>query len=129
MGYKIKAFQSNHEGALIDWLQEHTSEAAGAIINPGALTHYSYALHDCLVDTKLPIVEAHLSDIKNREEWRKKSVLAPACLAQIGGQKEQSYLEALKVLDQAIKKQSTQYPVGLPTGRGDFNPVGDFTKS
>lgn len=97
-GYDVLAVQSNHEGALIDWIQRHASAARGIIINPGALTHYSYALHDALVDTGLPCVEVHLSDISAREEWRQHSVIAPACIAQIFGKKEQGYSEALNVL-------------------------------
>src|SRR3989338_9410562 len=67
LGYDIKTFQSNHEGALIDFLQKEAPKASGIIINPGALTHYSYALHDALVDSRLPCVEVHLSDIGSRE--------------------------------------------------------------
>ena len=97
-GHEIKAFQSNHEGALIDFLQKESEGAAGIIINPGALTHYSYALHDALIDTGLPAVEVHLSDISSREEWRRKSVTAPACIEQISGKKEAGYIEALHLL-------------------------------
>jgi len=102
-GLKIKSFQSNHEGALIDFIQKQTPTAMGIIINPGALTHYSYALHDALLDTHLPCVEVHLSDISNREPWRKISVTSPACLAVISGKKEQGYLEALDLLCKKIK--------------------------
>ncbi len=97
-GYKIRTFQSNHEGALIDWIQENVKDASGIIINPGALTHYSYAIHDALIDTRLPCVEVHLSDIHNRETWRADSVIAPACIAQISGKKEKGYIEAVEVL-------------------------------
>ena len=97
-GLKMKKFQSNHEGALIDWIQKNTAGAGGIIINPGALTHYSYALHDALLDTQLPCIEVHLSDVKNREPWRKISVTAPACIAVISGKKEQGYLEAISIL-------------------------------
>ena len=97
-GHEIKAFQSNLEGALIDFLQKESEGAAGIIINPGALTHYSYALHDALIDTGLPAVEVHLSDISSREEWRRKSVTAPACIEQISGKKEAGYIEALHLL-------------------------------
>lgn len=97
-GLKIKSFQSNHEGALIDFIQRQTTTAMGIIINPGALTHYSYALHDALLDTHLPCVEVHLSDISNREPWRQISVTAPVCLAVISGKREQGYLEALDKL-------------------------------
>lgn len=94
----VTSFQSNHEGAIIDFLQKERGGAAGIIINPGAFTHYSYALHDALVDTKLPCVEVHLSDISKREEWRRHSVTAPACIAQVSGKKEQGYVEALEIL-------------------------------
>ncbi|QQG37853.1 MAG: 3-dehydroquinate dehydratase [Candidatus Kaiserbacteria bacterium] len=97
-GHTVKAFQSNHEGALIDWLQKESEGARGIIVNPGALTHYSYALHDALLDTKLPAVEVHLSDIISRESWRTVSVTAPACIAQISGKKEHGYIEALETL-------------------------------
>lgn len=97
-GFAVKAMQSNHEGAIIDFLQKESGDACGIIINPGALTHVSYALHDALLDTELPAVEVHLSDIKSREEWRQRSVTAPACIGVISGKKEKGYLEALKLL-------------------------------
>lgn len=96
-GYTLQCFQSNHEGALIDFIQEH-EEAKGILINPGALTHSSYALHDALQDSGLPCVEVHLSDIKNREPWRAISVTAPACLKQFYGKQIDSYTEALAFL-------------------------------
>ncbi len=98
LGLQMESFQSNHEGELIDFLQEKSESSSGIIINPGALTHYSYALHDAIVDTGLPCVEVHLSDVDNREEWRKISVTAPASIAKISGKKEQGYLEALELL-------------------------------
>ncbi|MBI2990295.1 MAG: 3-dehydroquinate dehydratase [Candidatus Magasanikbacteria bacterium] len=91
-------FQSNHEGALIDFLQVEGRNADAIIINPGALTHYSYALHDAIQDAKLPALEVHLSDIKNREAWRSVSVIAPACLGQIMGKGIEGYIEALDIL-------------------------------
>jgi 3-dehydroquinate dehydratase-2 len=100
-GLTIIPFQSNHEGVLIDFLQEHAQESKncdGIIINPGALTNYSYALHDALIDAKIPTVEVHLSDIENREPWRKVSVIKSACIGQISGKKEQGYFEALELL-------------------------------
>ncbi len=102
--YTIRTFQSNHEGALIDWIQENSPDACGIIINPGALTHYSYALHDAIADTRLPCVEVHLSDIHAREAWRAQSVIAPACIAQISGKKEKGYEEAIELL---VKTNST----------------------
>lgn len=105
-GIDLKTFQSNHEGALIDFLQKESPTAHGVIINPGALTHGSFALHDALIDTKLPCVEVHLSDISAREEWRRVSVTAPACIAQISGKKEQGYLEALELLVSKLEARS-----------------------
>lgn len=102
-GLAVKAFQSNHEGALIDFLQAESGGAKGIIINPGALTHYSYALHDALLDARLPAVEVHLSDIASREQWRRISVTAPACIGQISGKKEHGYLEALEMLREKLK--------------------------
>ena len=97
-GFSLKAFQSNHEGALVDVLQKFSAKSAGIIINPGALTHYSFALHDALLDTGLPCVEVHLSDVKSREAWRRVSVTAPACKKVISGKKLKGYLEAVDFL-------------------------------
>lgn len=102
IGMSVVSFQSNHEGALIDFLQKHR-EADGTIINPGALTHYSYALHDALIDTNLPAVEVHLSNVFKREKWRSISVTAPACRKVISGKKIKGYLEALYYLNKIIK--------------------------
>lgn len=104
LGYSIKVFQSNHEGALIDFLQSESRGASGILINPGAFTHYSYALHDALVDTGKPVVEVHLSDISAREEWRKHSVITPACIGTIYGKKDAGYIEALILLRDHLKK-------------------------
>jgi len=98
LGYEVFCYQSNHEGQLIDTLQEQTPHAVGILINPGALSHYSYALHDALLDTRLPAIEVHLSTIETREAWRQRSVTAPACLQLISGKKELGYLEALNQL-------------------------------
>jgi len=101
--YDIIPYQSNHEGCLIDTLQLNASSCAGIIINPGALTHYSYALHDALLDTGLPVVEVHLSDIKQREQWRSQSVTAAACIKVISGKKEDGYREAVTILAEHLK--------------------------
>ncbi len=105
-GFAVRTFQSNHEGALVDWIQKESALAVGIIINPGALAHYSYALHDALLDAALPAVEVHLSDIEGREEWRKRSVTAPACIGVISGKKEKGYLEALNLLLSKLKANS-----------------------
>ncbi len=102
LGMKIIAFQSNHEGELIDFLQKNR-KADGIIINPGALAHYSYALHDALLDTRLPAAEVHLSNILNREKWRAVLVTAPACKKVISGKKIEGYVEALHYLNKLLK--------------------------
>lgn len=98
LGCVVRSFQSNHEGTLIDWIQKNSSGSYGMIINPGALTHYSYALHDAILDARLPCIEVHISDIHARESWRAISVIAPACIAQISGKKEKGYEEAVELL-------------------------------
>ena len=92
---EVKFFQSNHEGAIIDALQSERHWAEGIVINPGALTHYSYALRDAIASIRLPAIEVHLSDMDHREEFRRISVIAPACLAQVSGKGHQSYLVAI----------------------------------
>ena len=106
IGIDIAFFQSNHEGALIDFIQEQTPGTDGIIINPGALTHYGLSLMDALIDTKLPIVEVHISDIHSREEFRQKSVIEPIAINQISGQGWQGYSIALDTLASKFSKGS-----------------------
>ena len=84
-GLEVLAYQSNWEGALIDFLQEHRADARGVILNAGALTHTSHALHDCIRSLPCPTIEVHISNVHAREEWRGRSVLAAACVGQIVG--------------------------------------------
>jgi 3-dehydroquinate dehydratase-2 len=102
LGCELVFFQSNHEGGIIDFIQEKTSAADGILINPGALTHYGYSLHDALIDSGLPVVEVHLSDINTREEWRKISVISDIAIKQISGLKTKSYLLGLEALAEHI---------------------------
>ena len=95
-GASVEDFQSNHEGALIDRLERRDYDAV--IINPGALAHTSYALHDALVSAERPVVEVHVSDITRREPWRRVSVIAPATVGQVIGKGWEGYLEALDLL-------------------------------
>lgn len=96
--HEIIWYQSNHEGDLIDQIHEARSKFDGIIINPGALTHYSYALQDAISCVPVPAVEIHLSDINLREDFRKISVIKDVCVSQISGLGKQGYLEALKTL-------------------------------
>jgi 3-dehydroquinate dehydratase-2 len=97
-GLRLVAFQSNHEGALVDMLQGEGWTAAGIIINPGALTHYGLALRDALAALSAPIVEVHLSNVYRREPFRHTSVVAPVATGQIAGLGWRGYLLALEWL-------------------------------
>lgn len=99
---QIEVFQSNHEGAIIDRIQDaYFDGTEGLVINPGAYTHYSYAIRDALASINIPKVEIHISDITEREEFRKVSVTAPVCDRQIYGHGLTGYLEAI---DFCLKK-------------------------
>jgi 3-dehydroquinate dehydratase-2 len=98
LNFNIRIYQSNHEGKLIDIIHKHRKWANGIVINPGALTHYSYALRDALEGINLPVVEVHLSDIQNREDFRKISVIHPVCIKQIIGLGINSYLAGIEKL-------------------------------
>ena len=98
-GVKLKSYQSNHEGRIIDRIQSLTGKGfKGLIINPGAYTHYSYAIRDAIKASGLKTVEIHLSDIEKREEFRKVSVIKDVCAAQIKGLGPEGYVKALEIL-------------------------------
>lgn len=96
----IEFFQSNSEGEIIDKIQKiYGSEITGLIINPGAYTHYSYAIHDAILSIHpIPVIEVHISNINKREEFRKKSVIAPVCIGQISGLGYKGYSLAISYL-------------------------------
>lgn len=95
---KLEFFQSNHEGALIDFLQQYRHTAHGAVLNPGGLTHYSVALRDAISACQLPVVEVHLSNIHERENFRQVSMIKDVCIKQFSGLGKQGYLDAVKLL-------------------------------
>ena len=105
LGYELTFFQSNHEGEIIDFIQEETSASAGILINPGALTHYGYSLRDALADSELPVVEVHLSNIYSREDWRRHSVISSVTIGQVTGFKAESYALGLTALTDYIRSQ------------------------
>ncbi len=104
LGASIDAFQSNSEGALIDYLQQHGEHADGIIINPGALTHYSIALRDAVAGAKIPTIEVHLSNIYAREEFRHHSMIAPVARGHIVGVGWRGYLLALEALVELLRE-------------------------
>lgn len=101
LNMEVTFFQSNGEGEIIDVIHE-SDEYDGVIINAGAYTHYSYAIADALEMLQIPIIEVHLSNIHNREEFRSKSVLTKCCVGQISGFQEESYRLALYALDKIL---------------------------
>lgn len=103
-GYDVLAYQSNHEGDLIDFIHEHLDESSGMLINAGALTHYSYALLDCLTLCPYPIIEVHISDIEQRESFRQVSVIRAACADVVMGQGFKSYELGLEKLWKQIEE-------------------------
>lgn len=100
LGVEVSLFQSNHEGEIIDFLQKEAPGSAGIIINPGAFSHYSLALFDCLQAVAVPVVEVHISNIHAREEFRSKSVTARAARGVITGLGFAGYELALEYLNQ-----------------------------
>jgi 3-dehydroquinate dehydratase-2 len=103
LGVELISFQSNGEGEIVDFIQKNSSQVSGIIINPGALTHYGLSIRDALEDTKLPIIEVHLSNIHAREDWRAKSVIAPIARGQISGFGWRGYVAALQILVDELK--------------------------
>ena len=101
-GWEADCFQSNHEGAIIDAIQQAAGVYDGIVINPAAYTHYSYAIYDALRAVDVPAVEVHLSNIRQREPFRQISVTAPACRGQIVGHGFDGYLEALVLLAEGL---------------------------
>ena len=97
-GHSFKFYQSNHEGGIIDTIQDERHWAHGLLINPAAFTHYSYAIRDTISAINIPTVEIHLSNIHNREEFRQISVISPVCIEQVIGLGKDSYIKGLDIL-------------------------------
>ena len=102
LGVTTEFFQTNHEGAYVERLHLARGRADGLVLNPGAWTHYSWAIRDALELTQLPAVEVHLSDIKAREEFRRTSVISELCIASISGRGADGYADALAELAQHL---------------------------
>jgi|TARA_Y100000294_G_scaffold100776_1_gene93471 3-dehydroquinate dehydratase-2 len=106
VGVEVSFYQSNVEGHLIDCIQEHWGKIQGIIINPGALTHYGYALKDALIDAEVPVIEVHLGNPYAREAWRRHSVISDIARGQIAGFGWRSYTSALEILAAQIKEEA-----------------------
>jgi len=98
LGVSARCRQSNSEGEYIDWIHDACDHADGVIVNPGAWSHYSYAIRDALELLEVPVVEVHLSDITTREEWRRHSVVADVVAHRVIGKGPEGYREALEFL-------------------------------
>ena len=104
---EVTFYQSNHEGNLVDHIQENWGNYEGIIINPGALTYYGYSLKDALIDANVPIIEVHLSNIHGREDWRSNSIIADVAQGQIAGFGWRSYTAAIDIISGLINDQES----------------------
>jgi 3-dehydroquinate dehydratase-2 len=102
LGLNAQFFQTNHEGEYVEELHKAPDYADGLLLNPGAWTHYAWAIHDAVELCGLPAVEVHLSDVDNREEFRRVSVLTGVCIGRVAGKGVEGYREALEVLREAL---------------------------
>ena len=122
LGIRVECCQSNHEGDLVDRLQERAGRIDGVVVNAGALTHYGLSLKDALADAGVPVIEVHLSNIHAREEWRRRSVLADTALGQIAGLGWRGYTAALEALAGIIADANETAPA-RPAPSGSSEPT------
>jgi 3-dehydroquinate dehydratase-2 len=104
LGLRTRFFATNHEGEFVEHLHALAGLADGIVLNPGAWTHYSYAIRDALEIASLPAVEVHLSDVDSREDWRRRSVIAELCVGRVAGKGPDGYREALECLRKELPK-------------------------
>ena len=104
LGVELAILQSNHEGALIDFMQQHIDSADGAILNPGGLTQHGVSTHDCIKAMPFPVIEVHLSNLATREEWRHRSIISPAVKGTVQGLGWRSYTTALRALVEIVRE-------------------------
>lgn len=98
LGAELAFFQTNHEGEFCERLHRARDMADGVVVNPGAWTHYSYAIRDAIEIAAVPAVEVHISDVSAREEWRRRSVIADVCVAVVAGKGQDGYRDAIELL-------------------------------
>jgi 3-dehydroquinate dehydratase-2 len=103
LGLKTRFFQTNHEGQFVEHLHQLEGHADAIVLNPGAWTHYSYAIRDALELTGLPAVELHLSDVDNREPWRRQSVITELCVGRVVGKGAAGYRDALELIREELR--------------------------
>jgi 3-dehydroquinate dehydratase-2 len=103
LGLRTRFFRSNHEGAFVEHLHRLEGLADGIVLNPGAWTHYSFAIRDALEIAALPAVEVHLSNVDEREEWRRRSVIGDLCIGRVAGKGARGYREALTLLKERLR--------------------------
>jgi len=106
LGLETSFFHSNHEGAFVERLHELSEQADAVLLNPGAWTHYSWAIRDALEIAGLPALEIHLSDVQAREEWRRTSVIGELCFATVSGRGAEGYDEALALLREELQRSA-----------------------
>ncbi|KAF1018717.1 MAG: 3-dehydroquinate dehydratase [Paracidovorax wautersii] len=110
LGVEVATLQSNHEGALIDFLHQHIDDAQGALVNPAGLTQHGVPLHDAIKAMPFPVIQVHLSNIAAREAWRSHSIISPAVKGTVQGLGPQSYLAALRALVEIVRAAALILP-------------------